>query len=106
MQALPDACNLPVPEPAPAGTTAAASHLWGEHGPRDAALEHEQDARQRGTVGHTRPAAQGSVRGRRQQGRDRRPEFIRNERFCHAAILAQALVIGFETGSYSLSQKS
>jgi hypothetical protein len=62
VQGQPNACVLPVAEPAPTGTAAAALHLLGQHQPRDAALEDEQDARQRGAVGYAEPAAQGAPR--------------------------------------------
>ncbi len=46
----PDAGLVPVAEPAPARHPGAAVHLVGEHLPRDAGAEYEEDAGERGPV--------------------------------------------------------
>lgn len=50
VQLPPDACAVPVSQPAPAGHPAAAAHLSREHLPGQAASEEEEDAGERGAV--------------------------------------------------------
>jgi hypothetical protein len=54
---LPDAAPLPVPQSPPTGHAGAAAHFLGQHLPGNAALEHEDDASQAGSVVHRRAAA-------------------------------------------------
>lgn len=104
MQARPNAGVLPVAQPAPAGHAGPAAHLTRQHLPGDAGPQHEQDAAERGAVGHPRPAAPGAWRGWRQQGRDLGPQRLGNERSGHAQptpttrmpfpVLIGALIVG------------
>src|SRR5215218_7372280 len=87
VEALPHARFVPLLEAPPAGHARAASHLLGEHLPRDAALEHEQDAGERRPVVHAGPAALGLGRLLGQQRLDHFPQFVRNEFFSHTFTL-------------------
>jgi hypothetical protein len=59
VQATPDARLLPIPEPSPTGYTASEAPLLGQHPPRDAAPEDEDDAREHGPLRYPRPTARG-----------------------------------------------
>ena len=61
----------------------AAAHLGRQHLPGNAALEHKQDARQRGAARDRRPATLRLRPLRRNQRRNQSPQFIRNKRCCH-----------------------
>lgn len=89
VELLPDAGVLPVAKASPAGNTAAAVHLWRQHLPRDAALEHEENACESGSIGNRRSSSFGTVRGRWQKRFHHRPKFIRNQWLWHAVSLAQ-----------------
>src|SRR4051794_29700377 len=81
---LPDAPALPVPQPPPAGDAGAAAHLLGEHLPRDAAPQDEDNPRQAGSVidrGPTPSAGAGLMP--REEWCDRFPEFIGDQRLSH-----------------------
>jgi hypothetical protein len=64
-----------------------------EHLPRDAHLEHEQDARERGSVVESRPAALGLGRFLREERFDDRPKFVGNEWFRHGLMLLDPKVL-------------
>jgi len=68
VERLPDARLLPVAQPPPAGHAGAAAHLLRQHLPRDAALEHEEDAGQRGPGVDRRTTALRAWRMGRKQG--------------------------------------
>src|SRR3954470_417905 len=70
----------------PAAHPAAAAHLPREHLPRDAALEHEEDAGQRGAILDRRTAAFRAWRTGRKQGAEEGPEGVGNEGRCHAPV--------------------
>lgn len=85
MEPFPDPGRLPVAQPSPARHPGAAAHLLRQHLPRDAALEHKQDAGQRRPVRDRWPAAFRLWPLRRQQRFDQGPQFIGYERLGHAA---------------------
>ena len=87
VQALPDAGLVPLPQAAPAGHTRAAAHLLREHLPRDARLEHEQDAGKRGPVVDARSTAPGLGRFLGQERFYDRPQFVVHEWFRHDRIV-------------------
>src|SRR5439155_17995336 len=81
---LPDAPALPVPQPPPTGDAGATAHLLGEHLPRDATPQDEDNPGQAGTVIDRRPAplARPRLMPREQRG-DGLPKFVRYQRFGH-----------------------
>jgi hypothetical protein len=85
MQPVPDPSRLPVAQPPPARHPRPAAHLLGEHLPRDAALQHKQDAGQRRPVWDRWSTAFRLRPLRRQQWFDQGPQFIGYERLGHAA---------------------
>lgn len=89
----PKAPGAAAPRPLPLATRAiaararnsgATAHLLGQHLPRYAAFEDEDDAAQSGPVIHTGPTAFGFRRLGRQQRFDGFPQFVWNQFFCHA----------------------
>lgn len=74
---------VPVAQTTPASHATAASQFLGQHLPGDAALEHEQDAGEGGSVRYAGSAAARLGWFRRQQGLDEVPEFVGYKRFCH-----------------------
>src|SRR5438477_7653091 len=89
MQSVPDPGRLPVAQPSPAGHAAAAAQFQRQHAPGDAALEHEQDAGQRGTGWHPGPAAFRIGRWIRwQEWRDHSPQLATHKWFGHVARTA------------------
>lgn len=84
LEAVPHASLLPIAQPAPARHAAAAAHLLGQHLPRDARLQNEEDAGQGSTVGQARSAALRFRRLRRQQRLYHRPERIREKGSAYA----------------------
>src|SRR4029450_4550217 len=75
---------LPGAQPPPAGHAGAAAHLLRQHLPRDAALEHEEDAGQRGPGVDRGATAPRAWRRGRKQGAEKGPEGVGNEGCCHA----------------------
>src|SRR3712207_4176493 len=88
MQLFPHACLVPFLETTPAGHARAASHLLGQHLPRDAALQDEQYAGEgRPPVVDARPAALGLGWLFREQRLDHFPQLIGNEFLSHTFSL-------------------
>ena len=80
---------LPIAQAAPARHAGAATHLLGQVLPGNARLEHEQNAREGGAVGHPRAARlQLVAAGRGQQRRHHRPQLVAHQGFGHAADAA------------------
>src|SRR3712207_4771722 len=87
MQLFPHACLVPFLETTPAGHARAASHLLGQHLPRDAALQEEQYAGEGRPVVDAGPAALGLGWLFREQRLDHFPHLIGNEFLSHTFSL-------------------
>src|SRR5215210_7692570 len=83
VQTLPYPCLLPLTQSPPARNSRATAHLLGQHLPRYAAFEDEDDAAQSGPVIHTGPTTFGFRRLGRQQRFDGFPQYVWNQFFCH-----------------------
>src|SRR3712207_4097613 len=83
MESVPDPGLLPIAQAPPARHAAAAAQLLGKHLPGDAGLEHEDDARQGGTVGNTRTATLGLGRFGWKEGSDDGPQVVADQGFAH-----------------------
>src|SRR5215216_1287992 len=86
-KALPYTRLLPLIEAPPAGDAASATHLLWEYLPRDAALEHEDDATQSGPVVHAGSTAFGLGRLLRQKRFDNFPQLVTYQLFSHTPDL-------------------
>jgi hypothetical protein len=75
----PDSQGGPIAQSAPTGHSAAASHLLGQHVPRNSSTQDEDDAHQGISVRHRRSSAFRSGRRRWQEGLDLFPEFVRDQ---------------------------
>ncbi len=101
MELVPDTCFLPVPQATPAGDAAAAAHFLGQHFPRNAAFEHEQNPGHGGPVRHPRSSAFGLGRFHRQQRCNHLPQFIGEKLLDHGSSITEPVwnSLGFERRS-------
>ena len=99
MQPVPDAGRLPVPQAAPAGDAAAATHLRWQQLPGDAGLEHENNPRQGRPVGYPGPAPLGLGDSGGSSGATRAQNSSLTERLAHTPRLYHASTLGFERRS-------
>src|SRR5215207_3295983 len=84
VESLPYYPRLPFTESAPTSHPGTVAHLLRKHLPRDARLEHEQNARKDRAGIDSRPAAFRFGRLAGQEWFDDRPQFVGYKRFCHA----------------------
>ncbi len=84
VQASPHPGLLPVAQPPPAGRAGPAAHLPGEHLPRDAALEHEDDAAREGRPDvQAWPTTPRLRQFERQERLDGFPQLVTDQFFSH-----------------------
>ena len=96
VQAVPHARLVTVAKATPAGQAGATAHLGGQQLPRDAASEHEDDARERGPVRNARLATPGFGWRFGKQRFDDGLEIIGKQGVCHstsASINRRALIL-------------
>src|SRR5829696_8514694 len=87
VQTLPHPRLLPLAQSSPAGDAGAATHLLGEHLPRDATLQDEDDAGECRAVVHSRSTAFGFGRFVGQQRFYGVPQFVGYEFLSHNSPL-------------------
>ena len=92
VQRCPDPSLLPVAQASPAAHARPTAHLGRQHLPRQAGLQHEQDAGQRRPIRQARSATLRLGRFERKQRRDHRPQVIGNKQLGQAACNAPELV--------------
>ncbi len=93
VEPLPHPGPVPPLEAPPAGHPRAAAHLVREHLPRNARLEHEQDARKSGAIVHARASTHGFRRLLGQEWFDYGPRFVGYEWFWHGRRTRDHMVL-------------
>jgi len=86
VQVWPDAGLGPVPQPAPGRHPGTAHHFCGDIAPRDTGPQHEQDTRERHSVGNAQPpgVAMAPLGSRRQQRSHPLIQVVRNKISSHS----------------------
>ena len=79
VESLPNACSLPIAEPAPAGHSTSVAQLLREHPPRDARAQDEENAGKRRASGDARSAPLQLRRFRRKERLDHTPTADREQ---------------------------